>query len=146
MHTTTRSSDPSDGRRTGRRGVGLVDVLVGLSLITMGFLICMNALPMSGRALRAAQTKLVATHVAEQQLELAAAQPFDTLASLPPSPIPMTTVVRNTAQTVTYTTQVNAVQISQNLYDVTCTVTWRDNLGAGPVRQVFLETMVARRP
>jgi type II secretory pathway pseudopilin PulG len=122
-----------------RRGFTLVDVIVGCSLIALSLIFVLSALPTASARLLAARDKTVATHVAREQIEIARATSFDSLASSSPSAVTVTSVINGASQAVAYTPTVTVTSVSSSLKDVACTVTWRDRAD-GPLHQVVLET------
>ena len=144
--TRFHTVSPMQGLRGGRsRGFGLVDTLVGFALLITGFFFCMNLIPVSERGVRAARSNVLATHFAGSQLEMTRALSFDTIVSSTPSPMTLTVVVNGSTQGVVFTPTITVTTISQNLKDVACTVTWKDEVNSGLTRRVFLETLVVKR-
>lgn len=131
------------GRRS--RGFGLVDILVGFALLLTGFFFCTNLLPVSERGVRAARSNLLATHFAGSQLEMTRSLPFDDIVTSTPSPMTLSVVVNGSTQSVVLTPVVTVTTLSQDLKDVACTVTWKDEASSGLTRRVFLETLVVKR-
>lgn len=133
------------GQRHARRGFGIVDVMVGFSLILSGFLFCLGLLPATDRGMRCARTNLMATHFAESQLEAVRSLPFADITTTTPAPMTLTAVVNGSSTSVVYTPHITVTTIGTSLKDVVCTVTWKDEPSSTVTRRVLLETLVVNK-
>lgn len=134
-------------RRGGRRGVNLIEVLVGLSIFTLCFLFIMGAFPTCARSVHQARGIFLANQLAQQTMDTVCSQPFSAItatyiANLPTS-ASIISIDNGTTEVLQFsisTTLTTPVSGDSNLKDVRCQVSWSDQ---GILRYVNLETIVA---
>lgn len=132
--------------RTSRRsGFGLVDCVVGFGLIITGLMVTLNVLPTTERAARLARQNVLATHLAKARVEQMTSLPFDSIVQATATPVTLTAVVNGSTQNVVFTPTITVSNVTTDLKDVVCTVTWKDNTSSTLTHSVSMETLVARR-
>ncbi len=100
-----------------RRGMSLIEMLLGLFIFTTAFLMIMGVFPTSVRSVKEGRTVLLATHIAQQKMEAALA--------------------------LTFNCSVIVSDGGTDLKNVRCQVSWTDDVfGTGFTRTVNMETLV----
>jgi prepilin-type N-terminal cleavage/methylation domain-containing protein len=136
-------------RRHDSRGFSLIELLLGLTIFTTAFLMILGIFPSSMKALHQGRQILLATHVAQSQLETyMAGKGFGDLAvgTYTPSSPTILSTVNGSPEVMSYSTQIVVSVVSSDLKDVRCLVTWQESIPGQTtslVRYVSLETMVA---
>jgi prepilin-type N-terminal cleavage/methylation domain-containing protein len=133
-------------RRRGSRGFSLIELLIGLLIFTTAFLGLLSVYPVSMRALSQARQRMIASHVAEMQLESALNTSFDGLKSSNPTTPSILSMVNGTTEVLSFSTQIVVSDVSDGLKDVRCQVSWSESIPGqttAMVRYITLETLVA---
>ena len=131
---------PARVARRRQRAFSLVDMMLGLAIFSAAILVTLALFPSSGMALRKSRMKLMATHVAQYQMEQVIRQSFASIASSTPSAVTLTTVTNKSRDVVAYNSQITVTSVSATVKDVVCVVTWTES---GVQRNVTVETLVA---
>lgn len=124
----------------------MIELLIGLLIFTTAFLGLLAVYPVSTRALSQARQRMVATHVAEMQMENALSGGFGSIVSSTPTTPSMISMVNGSTEVLSYQTQIVVSSVSSNVKDVRCQVSWSESIpgqSAALVRYVTLETLVA---
>ncbi|MEW6279972.1 MAG: hypothetical protein AB1758_15185 [Candidatus Eremiobacterota bacterium] len=125
------------------RGLTVVEMLIAAALFAVSLMIMLGVFPVSARAVRKSQETLIATHLAETQLELARAGSFGNLASF--SPQTTTVVVTHNGVDIDYAfeveQQVSDFGTDSGLKTVVVLVRWASDRQQRTLR---METQIAR--
>lgn len=122
------------------RGFSVLEMLVAAAVFAISVMILLGIFPLSARAVRQSQLTLIATHMAEFQLETARARSFEALSDESLPVIPVTLKLNGTDTTVDYMVSMRVMETSPGLKHVTATVTWKWESD----RTLTLETEIAR--
>ncbi|HXE71831.1 MAG TPA: hypothetical protein VNO81_04140 [Candidatus Nitrosotenuis sp.] len=106
-----------------RTGYSLIELMMGMGIFASAFLLLMGAFPTSASALHQAQSYMVASHLAEEEMAGIADRPFDQIASATRS-VSMTSTNQGSQQTLTYTVQTTVTQPATYLKRVQVVVSW----------------------
>ncbi len=123
-----------------RRGFSVMEMLVAAAVFASSVMILLGIFPLSARAVRQSQLNLIATHLAENQLETARARSYEALFTETLPPIPFTLKVNGTDLNVTYTVTMDVTEVNPGLKSVRVTVSWFWEFD----RNLTLETEIAR--
>lgn len=131
----------------GRRGVSLLEVLVGLAIFSTVFVILLSLFPVGADSVRLARETNLGSHLAEELLEQIQAQDFDNVTStaFPAEQIPITTVNNDESSTLTFERQAlitNEPAESPEIKNVVVSVTWTSD---SVLHSLRLETDLVRR-
>ncbi len=127
-----------------RRGMSLIEMLLGLFIFTTAFLMIMGVFPTSVRSVKEGRTVLLATHIAQQKMEaLASGYAGLTVPSTATSTQSLVSVVNGQTEVLTFNCSVIVSDGGTDLKNVRCQVSWTDDVfGTGFTRTVNMETLV----
>lgn len=129
--------------------------MLGIFIFTTAFLMILGVFPTSVQSIHQGRTVMLATHIAQQQMEATLANSFGTLQGMIGTSSVQTqslvSVINGNTEVLTFNYQVIVSQVGSDpdLLDVRCQVTWSEGLttnasgGKQFMRTVNLETMVA---
>ncbi len=117
-----------------------MEMLVAAAVFASSVMILLGIFPLSARAVRNSQLNLIATHLAENQLEIARARSYEALFSESSPSIPFTLKVNGTDLNVTYNLTMDVQEVNPGLKRVRVTVSWFWEFD----RNLTLETEIAR--
>lgn len=123
-----------------RRAFSVMEMLVAAAVFASSVMILLGIFPLSARAVRNSQLNLIATHLAENQLEIARARSYEALFSESSPAIPFTLKVNGTDLNVTYNLTMDVQEVNPGLKSVRVTVSWFWEFD----RNLTLETEIAR--
>jgi prepilin-type N-terminal cleavage/methylation domain-containing protein len=122
------------------RGFSIIEVLVGLSIFATVFFVVMDAWPVSARAVQQGKNLLIATHLAEQEMEVALTAGYDNVAARSGSQT-TSSIIGGNAQTIDMTYEVIASPAGTDMKAVQVIVRWTEG---SHNRNVRLETLLSR--
>lgn len=138
--------------RRRRKGFSLIELLLGLTIFTTAFLFILGIFPSAMKAMHQGRQILLATHVAQREMEAFLGQ-YRTFSSLtdgthtPTEATPsLISLVNGNTEVMSFTTSIIVSSVNADLKDVRCQVTWQESIPGqvtSIVRYVNLETMVA---
>ncbi|MCE7870499.1 hypothetical protein DYH09_09005 [bacterium CPR1] len=117
-----------------------MEMLVAAAVFASSVMILLGIFPLSARAVRQSQLNLIATHLAENQLETARARSYEALFTESLPAIPFTLKVNGTDLNVTYNVTMDVTEVNPGLKSVRVTVSWHWEFD----RNLTLETEIAR--
>ena len=118
----------------------VMEVIVAAALFAISILVLLGVFPLSARAVRKAQVRTIATHLAENQIEKSRAASFVSVASVPPYSVVADIVNNNITEGVDFSVEQNVTNISTAVKRVRVTVNWKRE---SQDQTVFLETDLA---
>lgn len=133
-------------RRSTRPGFSILELLLALGIFSTAFLMIMSVFPTSAKAMHQGRQVLLATRIAEMQMESALASPWADLASTNPTTPSLISMVNGSTEVQSFNTQVVVTPVGMMLKSVRCQVSWMESVAgqtSGILRYVNLETMVA---
>jgi hypothetical protein len=124
-----------------RRGLSLVEITLALGLLASGFLTVLGVFPVGMSALRQSEGVVLATDLAQKELEALRALPYESLATLPVRTTSVALTASGLDVTRLFTTTVSAGHepVPGRLREIVVMVTWQDG---GQVRYVRMATLV----
>ncbi len=133
-------------RRSRMHGISLVELMLGMFIFATAFLMILGVFPTSVRSIHQGRLLMLATHVAQQAIDAAVAQPYSSLvAGTTNSTTTLVTIVNGETEAVAFNTTLVISDVSPGLTSVRCQVSWIESraVGGQMVRYVNMETMVA---
>jgi prepilin-type N-terminal cleavage/methylation domain-containing protein len=125
-------------RPRAAHGFSLIELLLGLAIFTTAFLMILGVFPTSVRSIHQGRGIMLGTHLAQKHLEATLSQSFSTMGNSSQTES-IISVVNGNMQVLTFNCQVLVTDVTADLKNVRCQVSWID--GAIP-RTVNLETLV----
>lgn len=132
------------------KGLNLIELLIGLSIFATCFIMIMGIFPTGVKAVQQGKNVLLATHIAEQQMEYIKSLDFASVTSsnLQAATVNMTSVVQNITQNLSFDVSYSItypLNGHNDLKAVRVQVSWLEGLWSGnqPVpRTVNVETII----
>lgn len=121
-------------------GLSLLEVVVGLGIFSVAILMVLGLFPMGLRAVDQGRGALLATHLAERELERVRETAFEDIESYT-GEVTVSGVSGGADSATRFTYQVTVTPVYDDLLDVMAQVNWFDG---GLAHYVRLETRVAR--
>lgn len=123
------------------RGLTIIETIIAVTLFTVALVAIMGLYPVSSRAARQAQGQLLATHLAERELELTRSMDFDAVASRNEN-YQLEIELNGVKNTLEFEVSVDVSEVRPGLKEVKAEVSW---LGIDSYnKKLELETYVAR--
>jgi len=119
-------------------GLSLIELLLGLTIFTTGFLMIIGLFPTGYRAVQQGKNLSMATHIGEQELEYTKGMAFDTIDNRSGS-YDITTRSNNQTSVITFDYQLTVTTEDTDLKHVDVLVTWEEK---GGMKNLRLETVV----
>lgn len=107
-----------------QRAFSVLEMLVAAAVFASSVMILLGIFPLSTRAVRSSELTLIATHMAEFQLETARARSYDSLFDETGPALPVTLTLNGIDTTVDYTVSMQVQEVAPGLKHVTATVVW----------------------
>lgn len=126
--------------RRDRRGISILEVLIGLAVFATAFLMCLGVFPTAARAVTQARSQAQATRLAEAELERLMGLPFVDVASGLRTEVGQATVAGRSVP-VSFTVQTTVTDVDTDLKDLHVLVSWSSD----STHYVRLETYRANR-
>lgn len=118
-----------------------MEMLVAAAVFASSIMVLLGIFPLSARAVRQSQLTLIATHMAELQLETARARSYEALADEAIPSLPVVLKLNDKDLTVDYRVSMKVVETAPGLKHVTATVAWK---WESEDKTLTLETEIAR--
>ncbi len=124
-----------------RRGLTVIEMLVAAALFAASFMILIGAFPLAARAIRLAQVRNIAHHLAQSRLERLNVSAYADVAPGGPEGIDVTVINNGVAETIPFSLTQDVTVVNSGLKHVKVTLNWtRDSRN----QSLFLETDVAK--
>ena len=125
---------------THLKAFSILELMVAAAVFASAVMILLGIFPLSAKAVRQSQLTLIATHMAEYQLETARARNYNALFDDPPLSLPTTLSLNGVTTTIDYAVSLKVDTVVDGLKHVTATVTWTWETP----HSLSLETEIAR--
>lgn len=124
-----------------KRGLTVIEMLVAAALFAASFMILIGAFPLAARAIRLAQVRNIAHHLAQSRLERLNVAAYADVAAGGPEGIDVTVINNGISETIPFSLTQDVTVVSTGLKHVRVTLRWtRDSRD----QSLFLETDVAK--
>lgn len=126
--------------RQRRRGISILEVLIGLAVFSTAFLMCLGIFPTAARAVTQARSQAQATRIAEAEMERLMSLPYADLANSLATVQGQATIAGRDVP-VTFSVQTTATDVHSDLKRLHVLVSWSSDI----THYVRLETYRANR-
>lgn len=126
--------------RQRRRGISILEVLIGLAVFATAFLMCLGVFPTAARAVTQARSQAQATRIAEAEMERLMGVPYADLENSLVTVQGQATVAGRVVP-VTFSVQTTATDVHSDLKRLHVLVSWSSDI----THYVRLETYRANR-
>lgn len=124
------------------RGLTVIETMIAVALFATAIIAAIGIYPTSARAARQAQGHLVASHLAEKELEFSRAMDYDAIEDRQEQ-YTLDFESNGAATQITFDTDIRVQEVQTGLKQLTVTVNYvgTDNFN----RRLVMETLIARR-
>lgn len=130
-------------RKLYHRGVLILEVLVAIVILTGSLLVVFGVFPQAVTANQQGKGLLLATNLAQKEMEACKAMGFSVLASAATREVRYEATVRGVAQVLDFKVQREVLDTPDGLKEVAVNVTWEDKVGK---HSTSLVTLVGETP
>ena len=123
-----------------KRAFSVMEVVVAAAVFIISVLVLFGIFPISARAIRQSEQRLMAEHLADNRLTLCRSSAFSDLKNIAPQVIPATFRHQDTLDTVEYSVEQKVVDVTAKLKNVEVIVSWDKERRHQELR---LETQIA---
>ena len=115
-------------------------MIVAAALFSISLLVLLGIFPLAARAVRKAEVRTIATHLAESQLERTRSTSFVSVADVPAYPVSVDIVNNNNTERVDFSVTQSVTPVASGHKHVRVAVQWKRE---DQVQTAYLETDVA---